>query len=73
MASWPLSEVSLAALTDAERVVSRLAMAGHSNQGIAERRGVSVRTVANQLAAIYSKLDIGSRAELAARLAGRAD
>jgi DNA-binding CsgD family transcriptional regulator len=37
---------------------------GASNQDIARTRGVSVRTVANQLAAVYRKLGVRSRAEL---------
>jgi DNA-binding NarL/FixJ family response regulator len=56
------------ALTDAEREVTRLVLEGLSNREIAERRGTSQRTVANQLRAIYQKLDVSSRYELAARL-----
>lgn len=55
-------------LTEAERAVALDALAGHSNQAIAERRGSKMRTVANQLAAVYRKLGVSSRAELAARL-----
>ncbi|MBI5481660.1 MAG: helix-turn-helix transcriptional regulator [Deltaproteobacteria bacterium] len=53
-------------LTLAEREVAAAAVAGKSNQEIAAARGVSTRTVANQLAAVYRKLGINSRAELAA-------
>jgi len=53
-------------LTVAERQVAAAAAAGKSNQEIAAARGVSTRTVANQLASIYAKLGINSRAELAA-------
>jgi DNA-binding NarL/FixJ family response regulator len=53
-------------LTAAERAVAAAAAAGLSNREIADERGVSERTVANQLAAIYQKLGINSRAELAA-------
>jgi DNA-binding NarL/FixJ family response regulator len=52
-------------LTKAELAVARLATRGHSNARISRERGVSIRTVANQLASIYSKLRIGSRSELA--------
>ncbi len=53
-------------LTRAELAVVGLALEGLSNRAIAARRGCSYRTVANQLASIFAKLDIGSRAELAA-------
>ena len=55
-------------LTEAERQVALDALAGYSNQAIAERRGSKMRTVANQLAAVYRKLGVSSRAELAAKL-----
>lgn len=58
----------LAALTPHERQVAALAREGLSNGEIARRRGTAERTVANQLASIYRKLGISSRAEL---LAGR--
>ena len=53
-------------LTPAERDVAGLVLEGLTNRVIAERRGRSARTVANQLASIYAKLEVGSRAELAA-------
>lgn len=52
-------------LTRAEREVVEHVVAGRSNAQIAARRGTSVRTVANQLAAIFRKLAVGSRRELA--------
>lgn len=55
-------------LTPAERDVVRLVLDGCSNREIAERRGCSAKTVANQLRAVYQKLGIASRFELAARL-----
>jgi DNA-binding CsgD family transcriptional regulator len=58
-------------LTPAEVDVVRLALEGNSNQAVAGLRGRSVRTVANQLASAYAKLGVGSRAELAARVARR--
>lgn len=51
-------------LTPAERAVASLAARGDSNRAIAERRGVSVATVAKQLASAYAKLGVGTRAEL---------
>ena len=61
-------EQELAELTAAEREVVRLVLDGCSNREIAKRRGASVKTIANQLAAVYQKLGICSRYELAARL-----
>ncbi|WP_437759374.1 helix-turn-helix transcriptional regulator [Sorangium sp. So ce1389] len=58
-----------AQLTRAEGEIARLAALGLSNAEIAERRHISPRTVANQLASTYRKLGIGSRAQLA--LAGQ--
>ena len=61
--SWLLD-----ALSAAEREVARLVLEGNSNAAIARERGTSPRTVANQLAALYRKLGVRSRAELAARV-----
>lgn len=58
-----------AGVTAAERVVLVLAVAGLSNAEIAARRGVSPRTVANQLASLFRKLGVHSRLELQAWLA----
>lgn len=55
-------------LTPAEQAVADLLLRGHSNAEIAERRGVSARTVANQVARVLEKLGVGSRHALAARL-----
>lgn len=57
-------------LTEAELEVARLAVEGLDNKSIAARRGTSVRTVANQLASVYRKLGVSSRAELAATWSG---
>jgi DNA-binding NarL/FixJ family response regulator len=57
-------------LTVAEREVVAGVLNGRSNAAIAAARRTSTRTVANQLAAIYRKLGVSSRWELAAR-AGR--
>lgn len=68
--SVPLQDTAVMdPLTPAEREVAVLAVAGLSNQAIAERRGRSVRTVANQMASVLVKLGVASRYELAARLA----
>lgn len=65
---WPAPPVrsKTERLTPAELDVAALVLEGLTNLAIAERRGRSVRTVANQLASIYAKLEVGSRAELAA-------
>ncbi len=56
-------------VTAAERAVLGLAAAGLSNAEIAARRGVSPRTVANQLASVFRKLGVHSRLQLQAWLA----
>lgn len=62
----PGAEPALDALTRAEREVARLAASGLQNDEIARARGTTTSTVANQLGAIYRKLGVGSRFELAA-------
>ena len=52
-------------LSPAEGHVAHLAAAGHTNRGIAGLRGTAERTVANQLASIFRKLGVASRADLA--------
>lgn len=59
----------LPALTEREYEVGRLAGRGLSNQAIAERLVVSVRTVEAHLSHVYSKLGISGRADLASTLA----
>jgi DNA-binding CsgD family transcriptional regulator len=54
-------------LTPAERAVVELAASGLSNAAIARRRQSTPRTIANQLAAAYKKLGVGSRRELRAK------
>lgn len=51
-------------LTKAEKAVAALVLEGRSNQEIARVRGTSVRTVANQVASIFRKLEVTARAEL---------
>lgn len=66
--SFPVATAALPEqLTDAERVVLRELLAGKSNAEIADARGTSPRTVANQISSLYRKLGVASRAELAAR------
>ena len=56
------------ALTPAEHRVAELAARGHGNRAIAERLYVTPRTVETHLTHAFAKLDIRSRAELAAAL-----
>jgi DNA-binding NarL/FixJ family response regulator len=58
----------LTALTDRRRQVAILACQGLSNMEVAETLGVTVGTVKTHLHAIYEKLNIHSRTELARSL-----
>jgi DNA-binding NarL/FixJ family response regulator len=64
----PLGPAVPASLSGAERHVVELVLAGKSNAAIAAARGVSPRTVENQLASVMRKLGATSRADLTARL-----
>lgn len=55
-------------LSKAEREVALLVLAGASNEEIAHHRGTAMQTVANQLHAIFRKMEVGSRAEFIAAL-----
>lgn len=57
-------------LTRREREVASLAAQGLSNSDIADRLVISLRTVENHLHAVYTKLGIAGRHELASILAG---
>ncbi|MFT3695831.1 MAG: LuxR C-terminal-related transcriptional regulator [Kofleriaceae bacterium] len=58
---------SVAPLTEAESRVAIALALGLSNRAIARELDVSLRTIANQVAAILKKLEATSRAEVAAR------
>jgi DNA-binding CsgD family transcriptional regulator len=58
-------------LTETERRVAELVATGVSNKAAAAALFVSVRAVEANLTRVYTKLGVRSRAELAARLAGR--
>lgn len=62
---WPMVE-DVQALTARELDVARMAAARSRSREIAERLGLSVRTVDNHLARIYRKLGVSGRDELAA-------
>jgi DNA-binding CsgD family transcriptional regulator len=55
-------------LTRREAEIARLAATGLSSRAIADRLMVAVRTVDNTLGAVYAKLGVGGRNELAAAL-----
>jgi len=59
-------------LTDREREVALLVASGLSNRAIGERLFISKATVARHVANIFTKLGFGSRAQVAAWVAGRA-
>ncbi|HEY5201165.1 MAG TPA: LuxR C-terminal-related transcriptional regulator [Acidothermaceae bacterium] len=55
-------------LTETERLVAQLAASGLSNKEVADRTFLAVKTVEANLARVYRKLGIRSRAELGARM-----
>lgn len=54
-------------LTEAERRIAELVAYGHSNKEVAAQLSVTVKTIEKALTRIYRKLDVHSRAQLAAR------
>lgn len=67
--SFELGDETLpSTLTPAERDVAASVLAGASNAEIAQQRGTTTRTIANQLASVFQKLGVESRAELISRL-----
>jgi DNA-binding NarL/FixJ family response regulator len=56
----------LSVLTRREQDVFLLVKKGVSNRDVAKQLGITMRTVENNLSAIYSKLDVSSRKELEA-------
>jgi DNA-binding NarL/FixJ family response regulator len=68
--SFPLPAPTLPnSLSEAERDVAIVVLAGMSNTEIAVARGTSTRTVANQVASLLRKLGVRSRTEAVAALA----
>ncbi|MGW5605401.1 LuxR C-terminal-related transcriptional regulator [Streptomyces sp. NPDC003753] len=67
-ASWTEPAPGMARLTAREREVASLAASRLSNQEIADRLVVSVRTVENHLHRVYGKLGVTARTELAHHL-----
>ena len=60
-----------AQLTSSEQRVAELAAAGRTNREVAAQLFISPKTVEANLARIYRKLGVRSRAELGAQLATR--
>ena len=58
-------------LTATEERVAALAAAGHTNRQVAAALFLSPRTVEDNLARVYRKLGVSSRAELGAAIARR--
>ena len=65
----PVRQPRAAGLTEGEHRIAHAAARGLTNQEIAAELFVSVKTVEANLTRIYAKLEVRSRAELAARLA----
>jgi len=63
-----LRPAAAGALTETERRVAELAAAGLTNREVAQQLFVAVKTVEANLARVYRKLGITSRAELGARM-----
>ena len=55
-------------LTPTEESVARLVAAGRSNPEVADELGLSPKAVQWHVSRVYRKLEVDSRAELAARL-----
>lgn len=66
VSSEPLDGALTARLSASERAVAALVVEGLDNASIARARGRSLRTIANQVAAVLRKVGVGSRVELAA-------
>lgn len=68
MLSFPLQgEAPAPTLTAAETEVLKAVLDGRTNAAIARQRGTAVRTVANQVAALFRKFGASSRLDLARR------
>ncbi len=59
-----------ATFSAAERAIARSVLEGRSNAAIAAERNTSVRTVANQIGAMFRKLGVHSRTEFVVAVGG---
>jgi len=64
----PFKKKGFTALSNRRRQVATLVLRGLSNREIAEKLGLTVGTVKVHLHAMYEKLDVHSRSELARAL-----
>jgi DNA-binding CsgD family transcriptional regulator/tetratricopeptide (TPR) repeat protein len=62
----PLFDAARVTLTPRETEIARLVLDGLASREVAERLGISARTVDNHLGAVYGKLGIQGRSELPA-------
>jgi DNA-binding CsgD family transcriptional regulator len=69
--SVPIGLAEDSRLSPAERAVVAAALQGLSTRDIARQRSTSPRTVANQLASAFHKLNVHSRSELASYFLSR--
>jgi DNA-binding CsgD family transcriptional regulator len=67
---WLAGAALAVPLTARERQIAALAAGGGSDAAIADRLGISVRTVQTHLARVYTKLGINRRTEIGQRLNG---
>ena len=67
---FPTAPAWSAALTEREAQVARSAAEGASNAEIGERLGITERTVKAHLTAIFDKLQVGDRVQLALKVHG---
>jgi DNA-binding NarL/FixJ family response regulator len=65
------SEPDLDLLTGREREIARLVGSGCSNKDIAQRLGITERTVKAHLGSVFAKLGVHDRLQLALHLSGR--
>lgn len=68
----PLPKHTIPGLTATEEEVLTLVLDGWDNASIAAARKTAARTVANQVASIFRKVGVSSRAELVAKISARA-
>jgi len=64
----PGPALPMAILTPRDRDVIALVLAGHTNAEIARRLNIQLQTLKNTLSAIYDKLGVSSRLQLAVLL-----